>query len=260
MLSDFTFNGVGNDEYGVICVAFDAQTKNNYSGQKTDLKTELSGDGRRFEIYDQKYSEPMSFNFQIVNKDMTSITPEQERYINKWLCSKGKYSWMFIQESRYADIYFEAVISNPQVIDVAGVFGLEYTVTTSSAVCFSDEHDDSVVLTSDDNSFELFLFNDDECYVYPKIEITFAESGDFQLKNTMDNEDYFFEVKGVAAGETITFDNEIPLIESSSTSHDVWNDCNKKWFRLFDGENTVSTNLACTMNFKYRETRRLIVY
>ena len=58
MFADFTFNGVGNDEYGVICVAFDAQVKNNYSGQKTELKTELSGNGREFEIYDQKYSEP----------------------------------------------------------------------------------------------------------------------------------------------------------------------------------------------------------
>lgn len=259
MFADFTFDGHGNDEYGVICVAFDAQVKNNYSGQKTELKTDISGSGREFEIYDQKYSEPMSFNFQIVNKDSSDISPEQERYISKWLCHRGEYSWMFLQEPRYADIYIKANISNPQIIVVAGVCGLEYTVTTSAATCFSDEHDESVVLTQDDNSFELYLFNDDECCIHPNLEITFAESGDFQLKNEAENSDYFLEIKGVTAGETITIEEDL-FISSSIESHDVWNDFNKNWFRLYDDKNVITANLACTINLKYRETRRVIVY
>ena len=115
------------------------------------------------------------------------------------------------------------------------------------------------MLTQDDNSFELYLFNDDECCIHPNLEITFAESGDFQLKNEAENSDYFLEIKGVTDGETITIEEDL-FISSSVESHDVWNDFNKNWFRLYDDRNVITANLACTINLKYRETRRLIVY
>lgn len=260
MYADFSFNGIGNDEYGVMCVSFESPGRKIYSGQTTQLNTQLSGDGREFEIYDQKYSEPMSFTFQIVNKNGSNITQEQERYLNKWLCHRGEYSWMFIQEPRYSDIYFKAIISNPRVIVISDVVGLEYTVTTSSATCFSDEYDYIASLTKADNSIELYLFNDDECVIYPYMEITLQEAGNFILKNSAEtNSSNYLEIKNIAKGEIITIDSELPSI-SSSTSHDVWNDFNKFWFRLYDDYNKLTANLACTINIKYRETRRLIVY
>lgn len=260
MYADFSFNGVGNDEYGVICVSFETSGKQTYSGQTTKINSQLSGDGREFELYDQKYSEPMSFKFQIINKNGSSITPEQERFLNKWLCHRGEYSWMFIQEPRYADIYFKAVISNPKIITISEVVGLEYTVTTSSATCFSDEYDYTASLTKADNFLELYLFNDDECAIYPSLEITFQESGNFILKNSTESDNsYYLEVKNVAKGETIVIDSDLPFI-SSSTAHDVWNDFNKFWFRLYDDYNKLIVNLDCTINIKYRETRRLIVF
>lgn len=260
MFADFSFNGVGNDEYGVMCVSFESSSKQTYSGQTTKLNTQLAGDGREFEIYDQKYSEPMTFSFQIINKNGKNIEQEQERHLNKWLCHKGEYSWMFIQEPRYADIYFRAVISNPKIIVISDVVGLEYTVTTSAATCFSDEYDSYVSLTRTDNWFELYLFNDDECIIYPQLEVTIREAGDFRLQNSAeDDETVYMEIKGVSVGEIISVDCELPFI-SSSTSHDVWNSFNKFWFRLYDGYNRITANLACSINIKYRETRRLIVF
>lgn len=260
MYSDFSFNGVGNNEYGVMCVSFESSGKQTYSGQTTKISSQLSGDGREFELYDQRYSEPMSFKFQIINRNGSNITQEQERMLNKWLCQRGKYSWMFIQEPRYADIYFKAIISNPHIITVSEVVGIEYTVTTSSATCFSDEYDYTVSLTKSDNFVELFLFNDDECVIYPSFEITFKEAGDFILKNSAENDSsHYLEIKNVKKEETIFIDSELPDI-SSSTAHDVWNDFNKFWFRLYDDYNKLTVNIDCIVNIKYRETRRLIVF
>lgn len=260
MYSNFTFNGFGNDEFGVVCVGFDFASPTTYAGQTTKLTTELSSLGREFEIVDQPYSEPMSFTFQIVNKDGSKIGQEQERRITKWLCHRGEYSWMFIQEHRFSDIFFKANISNPKIIVIQDVIGMEFTVTTSFATCFSDEYEYSFSLTHDDNNVELYLANDDECEIYPYVEITLNEPGDLIIKNTVDNDDYFFKISNVVAGEKIIIDNELPLIETNISTHKAWNDFNKKWLRLYDDYNHIEVNLECIMTIKYRETRRLIIY
>lgn len=262
MFSDFTFNGKGNDEFGIMCVSMYDSGKTQYSGQTTKLITEIAGKGLEFQIVDQKYEKPMQFYFQVVNKDLSDITPEQERNLNKWLCRRGMFSWMFIHEPRYVDIYFRANISNPHIIVVSDVIGLEYTVTTSAATCFSDLHEYTVYLTHSDNAFDLFMFNDDECAIQPYLEIEFHEAGNFRLYNEAEeNEERAFILNNVSVDEKITIVHDpFPDFLSSLKSHEIWEDCNLFWPQLYDGENRITANLDCTICLKYRETRRLILY
>lgn len=236
--------------------------KTQYSGQTTKLVTEIAGKGLKFNISSQKYDKPMQFYFQIVNKDYSDITPEQERNINKWLCRRGTFSWMFIHEPRYADIHFKANISNPQIIVVSGVIGLEYTVTTSAATCFSDLHEYTVDLMHSDNSFDIFMFNDEKCAINPYLEITFHEEGNFRLYNEAEeDEKRAFTLNNVSVDEKIIITYEpYQYFLSSVESHDVYNDSNLFWFELYDGENRITANLDCTIYLKYREIRRLILY
>lgn len=264
MYDEFTFAGIGSLEYAVICASFESSAKSTYESQTSKLSTDLAGNGIDFEIYDQKYSEPIVFDFTVIRKDGGNITQEHERYLNKWLCgmSMGTYQWMYISSPRYADIHFLANISNPVATVVSDVVGITYTCTLSSPLAYSDEYVYNVDFTANDKSTDIYLFNDDgaNSHVFPVITVTMKEGGDFRLHNSRDDESEFLEVKNVQVGEVITIDNQLPYISSSIESHNIWSDFNKKWTHLYDDLNTLSSNLQCSLEIKFREYRRMAVF
>lgn len=264
IFSNFSYNGVGNDEFGLVCCSFESSAKNVYDGTKTKLNTDISGDGKTFEIYDNKYSEPLQFTIQLINKDGSNIGAEQERYVNRWLLNNdSEYKTLFIQDSRFADLFLFCVFVNPKLITVSDVVGLQYDVITNSSVGFSDLKEYTVEFTGIDKSIDLYLFNDDTSkYVFPYIEITMKESGDLKIINSAETDSlYFTEIKSVSTGEKIILDCDLPDISSSiSSATDIWDRFNKTWIRLYDDINTITVSLSCTMEIKYRELRRLGVF
>lgn len=258
MFEKFVFDGISSDEYNVVCVSFDLSSKKTYETQRTELKTENTISTGIYRIISQEYSDPLKYTMQIVNRDGSPISQAQERELNKWLCKRGNYSSFCVLEKRYADIWFYANISNPKIIYIGDVIGLEYTITTNAPFAFSDEKNVTILFDHDD-TFTQYVDNDEEIPIYPDMSITLKESGDFELINKLGSgiNDNIFSVKNCSAGEILTIDYKYPLISSSNPSHNIYNDFNKNWFYLTDKYNLIHSNLSCIMQLKYREYRKV---
>lgn len=260
MHSQFTFGENSSDEFGIIAVYFENNTNRGlYSGQITNLVTDKAANAIEWEIISQDYNKPMEFTLQIINSDGSDIIQEEERALCKWLCHRGEYQWLYIQDERYSDIWIQCVIHSPQIWVINNVSGMQFTVTTSSSVAFSAEYEyifkitDAIKVISD-----FYIYNDEEKLIYPYLEITLQESGDLLIRNINDTSDYYTQINNLTSGETITIDSE--FISSSVSSHDVLNDYNLKPPRLYNETNELSFNLKCTGIIKYREYRKLVVY
>lgn len=258
MFERFVFDGDLCDEYGIRCVSFNPASKETYESQKTSLQMEKSVNGNLFHMISQEYSSPITYKIQIVNRDFSPITPTQERALNKWLCRRGKFKLFCIMDKRYTDIWFYANINNPVSIWVNNVNGIEYTVTTNAPFAFSDERD-VIVDFNENDSFEQYVDNDEEIPIYPCMVIHVHSPGTLILTNQSANEmeDNIFMVGNCKAGETIIVDGNYPSISSSLPTHAIYNDFNKKWFYWIDGSNVVHSNLPCTIEFKYREYKKV---
>ncbi|WP_143321622.1 phage tail domain-containing protein [Clostridium sp. HBUAS56010] len=262
MHSLFTFGENSSDEFGVIAVYFEnLKYQGLYSGQSTNLETEKSGKSIEWEIISQDYDKPMEFTFGLINEDASPISQEQQRALSKWLCKRGIYNWLFIQDEYYSDIWLYCNIHNPQVWAVNDTVGMQFTVTTSSAVAFSEEHEYYFSLTNDSKTInDLFIVNDEEIAIPPSIEITIEETGNLEISNDQEiDTGYKTIIKNVVAGEiiTITYDGQI---QSSNSAHDIINDSNLKWLRFYDGNNVLTFNLKCSGVIRYREYRKLVVF
>ncbi len=262
MHSLFTFGENSSDEFGVIAVYFENNKYQGlYSGQSTELVTDKSAQSLEWEIISQNYDKPMEFTFQIINSDGSPMSQEQQRAISKWLCKRGEYNWLFIQDEYYSDIWLHCNINQPQVWAVNDTVGMQFTVTTSSAVAFSEEHEYYFSLTDDNKIInDLYIVNDEEVHIFPYIEITMLRSGNLEIRNSQEIEsEYVMKIKNVSIGEKITLTTD-GIISSSITGHDVLNDSNLKWLRFYDGSNVLTFNLACEGVVKYREYRKLVAF
>lgn len=261
MYDHFTFGEYCSEEYGIIAVHFGLESGGTlYGGQSTDLVTDKSAQAVEWEILSQNYKEPMKFVLQVVNEKGEDISGDYERALSRWLCKRGVYQWLFIQDERYSDIWIRCNMSNPQVWTVGGVKGMQFDVTTSSSIAFSDEREYNYILTDTEKVIkDIFVNNDEEIEIIPDMEITMLESGNLTITNSREaDSNYFTTINNLVVGEVVTIKNE--KITSSISTHDVFNDTNKKWLKLYDEDNQITFSLKCNVTIKFREYRKLVVY
>lgn len=260
MFERFAFDNICCDEYGIRCVLFESGGKQTFDSQITELKTEKSIKCEIYNIISQEYNNPLIYTMQIVNRDFSPITQYQERVLKKWLCRKGEYKQFAILNKRYADICFQVNISNPKLIWINDVNGLEFTITTNSPVAFSDER--NYIYSFDGrNNISIYINNDEDLPIYPSMIITSSQAGTLNITNQSNTDIHHntFSIKNVKANEIITIDSSYPIIESSDNAHNktIYNDMNKEWFFFINGFNNVFVDKRCTINFKYKEYRKV---
>jgi len=258
MFSNFIADRESSEEYGVVCVRFDTISGAEIvSGEgETELNISKTPRSNKFKILSQEYTKPLSFTFQIINDDGSNIDEVKERSIKKWLCKRGKFIKFQMDDDRFYDTEFEVNISNPQIIKVINVVGMEFTVTCNAPYGYSSMIKKSYNIVSTNQQIKLYINNDIDDYIYPNITILANAPGSLSITNSTEVSNSVFTINNLVAGETITIEGEIPFI-SSSTSHDVWKDFNKRWIRFVDGLNTLTFSNLCTVTISYREPRRV---
>lgn len=180
------------------------------------------------------------------------ITPIEYREISKWLNRKNYYKLKFFDEY-YIDLYYMASVKSINKIELDGrLIGLELNIVTNSPHSFKEPR--IIVINNekingehsvDDTSYE-------EGYIYPYTEITIVEDGDLDIYNALENRHTV--IKNCVANEVITMD--YPVIYSSlSSSHNIQNDFNWKFFRIANtydnSRNDLKISIPCTIKIKY---------
>lgn len=259
LYADFVYDTISSDEFGVKCISFSPVSgAEKIPMHNTNLNQELAAASNEFKIVSQTYSQPLTFTFQLMNRDERPISPAQERAIKKWLLKKAQYAWFTILEPQYADLWFKANISNPKNIVVMDVSGLEFTVTCSTPFAYSDLHELQFTATKGQPSLSLYVDNDEAAYIYPSMAITMAADGDFEIKNSREpDKNKIFSIKGLRKGEIITLDGSLPHMSSSIKTHNLYDKFSFHWPYLIDGENHLSFSQPCEVSLTYRETRKV---
>jgi hypothetical protein len=256
MFCKFIAGKVSSESLGIISVSFNQTTMEivNNSGETT-LETVRAGNSSAFHIVKQDYDSPLSFTLQVINEDASDIDAVKEREITRSLCKRGIYLDFVIDDDRYYNLVLKANISNPKIIRIGKVYGMEFTVTCKYPYAHSRIIKKTFNITTENQQIRLFVNHDDDNYIYPNIEIILNTSGNLTITNIKDTK--IFSISNVSNGEKIKIDGLIPLISTSISSHAIWQNFNKNWLRLVDGMNTLTINIPCTLTLSYQEARKV---
>lgn len=174
MFSNFIFNGINSKNFDVYCCYFDGVSGLEViaDNSMTEFQTEKTPLGNRWYIYDFVYAEPIQFKIRIVNMDESEMTVDKRRALTKWLCLRNQYSWFSIDKEGYEDIYFNVIISNPSVISIGRIIGMEFTITCDSSFGYSGLIKKSYQITTPNQVVPIICNTDDYNCIYPKMTIT----------------------------------------------------------------------------------------
>jgi hypothetical protein len=259
MFSNFIADKESSETYGIMCVNFGTTSgaETVSGGSETELNIGKTPRSNNFYIISQEYSKPLSFNFQIINTDGSNIDESKERTLKKWLCKRGKYVDFQIDNDRFNNIMFQVNISNPQLIKVGEVVGMEFSVNFKYPFGHYVVNTKPYNITTVNQQIKLYINNDDDGYIYPDIIITANSSGSLSIANSTEVPNRIFTINNLIVGEVITIKGGIPDISSSISNHAVWSDFNKHWIRFIDGWNTITVNKQCSITFNYKEPRKV---
>lgn len=240
-----------------MAVTFGNSSNDSYSaGMQTELTTYLNKRNGTFDITEQNYSEPISFTLQIVNKDFADFNVIREREIKNWLCKRGVYSWFNVDVPGYEQIFWKMNIFNPKLKYLGQVIGMEFECTLDSPWGYSPLIKKTFQITNSNKNIALYINSDEDEYIYPLMTIKMNSYGTLEIKNSTEVEHRIFSLVNTVVGETIMLDNNTPDILSSQNGRNIYNDFNKHWIRLVNGQNILTSNLNCDITFEYREIRK----
>ena len=253
--TDFEYDGIRLKNLGYVICSFDGggiQTVSN--GSEITFNTISMKRGERWGLAGTEYGECLQATFSIckipcMNEEF-EIPVYEVRKLMRWLNRKNYHKLRFIEQD-YDNFYFEASFNVNKIEFGNKIVGLELTMFTNKPYTFFDQR--THLLESEKNNWNVILtsLSDEEGYVYPKMEIEIKNAGDLIIQNSLDNS--IMEIKNCIPGEKISVD--YPLISSSESTHQIQDDFNWKFFRLWKtfqtGQNQLTISIPCKLKISY---------
>lgn len=267
-ITDFEYNNEKLSDYGMMVCSFNGSsgTQINSSGSDITFHQVNSCGSNKFRLFASTYDSFYSATFQICknprfihNSDEMAISTTEVSSIQRWLCRK-QYSKFKITQSGYEHLYWNAVFSSKQ-IDLNGIIvGMELTLNTDAPFAYMDRIEIEKSSNERNFSFDIFDESDEEGYIYPDVEITFLDNGDYTLKNYFNNKTT--KISNCSIGETITIIGSEQLISSSiKTQPNLAKDFNFLFPRIMNtynkNKNHFECNLKCSIKFSYSPIRKV---
>lgn len=255
ILKDFQYDDLTLSEMGFMTCSFGGGSgiETVSSGSQLSFNTVSVDHGELKELITSQYEDTLQFTFQICKRACDNIGAEisftEYRDLVSWLHRKS-YHKLKLLNDEYLDLYFEGSF-NVSRIEIDGVLiGLELTFISNRPYALQEEH--SLSLDFEQNESKIIsTMSDEEGIIYPKMIIQLKESGNLILQNDRDSEVmYIADCRG---GETISID--YPLIETDKNAHNITNDFNWSFLKLFttfyNKQNRITSSLKCTISFAF---------
>jgi len=231
----FLYNEIPSELYGLYIMDIDAQAISSSMGSSS------------MEIYEQKIyrkaspyfygataSPKLKFNFSAYSE--TEIDALRYESIQRWLFSSRNYKKFAIDQFDVQDIYFNAILNEPETIRIAGlIMGFKCSVECDSPFAYKQPQVNTYTYTATVvDSTEVFYntSDDDGDYLYPdQLVITMNNTdGNINITN-LDDSNRVVSFTGLAANEILTISPLYQTIESSTGLKRLSNS-NKKFLRL----------------------------
>lgn len=188
------------------------------------------------------------------------FTQQETRAIYKWLDIRD-YKKFTIDNELFENVYFIGGFTSIAPVKHAGrIIGFELIFTADRPYGLSDDITETFSLSGSNLIKTIENDSDDLSSVYPKyLKITIKQAGDLTITNSLD--DRTFGIKNCENNEVITIDCVNRIIQTSSDTHNVYDDFNYNFFRLMqtetDTENEFTFSLPCDVEMTYNEVRKV---
>lgn len=261
---DFEYDGVRLSDVGFIICKFDSSdTETIENGSKITFNTVPTLNGIVHELMSSKYEDCLSTTFQICKNKCDSnqtatISLDESRFVMSWLNRKKFYKFKLL-DMEYSGIYFEASF-NVSKIEIDGkIYGFELEMFTNRPFAIQEPVSITINNAVENGMKSIFSESDEEGFIYPDMKITISESGDFEMRNSLN--DNVMRILNCVKGEEITVN--YPMIESNVESHKVQNDFNWSFFRIENTfknrENKVTISLPCIIKMQYSPIAKVTI-
>lgn len=255
---NFEYDGLKLSDFGFIICNFGSEGLQTISnGSQITFNTVSSLNGAKHELTSTEYNNCLESVFQICKNPCDSnnseISIEELRALSKWLNRKGFYKFKILNDE-YLDIYFEASFNISKIEFNGKLCGLELSLKTNRPFALQEPKKITLKNLEANGEKSIIDYSDVEGYIYPEIEITINESGDFSIYNAIEDRTTF--IANCVVGEVIKMN--YPIIESSVSSHEIQNDFNWNFFRIANtfrnNINKLIISLPCTIKLNYSPT------
>ena len=256
---DFEYDGQCLSDYGFIICDFNSTSGANVisAGSKITLNTVSRNKGRKRSITSVQYDGYIQTVFDICkNPDIHGtdliITNEEFRDLMRWLNRKRFLRFQFLREGffEYDACFYNATFNIEKIEINCMLCGLRLTMETDMPYGYGVDRYDR--LTYGNNS--IYVYGDEIGYIYPNMSIICNGNGDLIVSNNTYGGSMV--IKNCRYGEVITIDGETRIIQSSLSSHAIYNDFNYDFFKLgndFNNRiNSISVNMPCTIDITYK--------
>jgi hypothetical protein len=255
----FTFDNIPSETFGLYIRTSDGGEALTEGGSIVEPIIQKVYGRSKFYLLGVEETSPLTFELEFYSPN--PISPFDEGRVRRWLTGHKQYKPLYVvsNDEDYSDIVFNVLITSLRSFKVGNVtHGFTATVQLDSQYAWSFPQTVSYAYTEFVNTTIRFNnLSDSNNYLYPKLVFKMNNSGgDISIKNAND-QNREFKFTGLSANETITIDNDLKTI-SSSTGLLRLEKFNKKWFRFAPGVNVliVVGNIS-SLSFTYQLSKKI---
>lgn len=190
------------------------------------------------------------------------FTQDEIRAIYKWLDLRSFKNLIIENVEDFEDVYFVGGFTTIQQVKNNGrTIGFKLKFTSKYPYALSNDLLYRKTITSDNKTMIIINDSDDVRPLYPSsLKITLLENGNLTISNNLDSENDI-SIKNCKKDEVIEIDCQSRIIETSYSSHDIYNDFNYNYFRLIRNDKTdineFEFNLLCEIEVVFNEPRKV---
>lgn len=252
---DFMYDNRKLSDFGMVICKFGSNGIETISnGSYIAFNTVSTLNGAKHELVSTVYENYLTATFQICKNSCISnneeISIDEVRDIMRWLNRKEFHKFKLLDED-YINIYFEATFNVSKIEFNGRIYGLELEIVTNRPYAIHEPLTLVIDNIEENGTKKIFSKSDDEGFIYPKMEITINQDGDFEIYNELENRT--MKIANCKAGEIITVN--YPIITSSLPDHKINNDFNWKFFRIAttfrNKENKLTISIRCSIKLEY---------
>jgi phage-related protein len=209
-------------------------------------------------FYGVHYDSKLTFPMSIFSED--EITALDASYIQNWLFGQLTYKRLSIIQGDMDNFYFNCILTDPTIVRVGNVIrGFECIVVCDSQFVYNYPKTLTYDYVSSPSGSSIIFYNNSHYkgYLYPQMTFTTSSIGSSIYITNADDDDRIFSFTNLAPNETITIDNNLGII-TSSTGLRRLSKFNKKFLRFVPGLNHLTlTGGISQLTLTYQFLRRV---
>lgn len=266
--TDFIYDGIKLSDIGYIICTFDSSGVGNATAGSTITFNSVKQHGGVYHAQvGTEYEECFTTTFEICKNTPTTagvdIPLEEYRFLMSWLNRREFCTFSLVDnhDHEWDDIYFEGSFNIEKILFAGRLIGLSLTFQSNRPFGFGPVTVKRFSIESPNQVVFMRNISDEIGALYPdEVVIKCTSAGDLTLYNDLEKRST--TINNCKENEIVTMDCVHQIISTSNEDHELCNDFNFNFFRLYrtfwDKNNKIAVSLPCEIKITYRPIKKVV--